>query len=97
MGFVFQDPKGPFADEKPQRFPLFSRAKDYRRGLFEYRIVDGSRNRIPIDIERFGKNRNFELQSGDRVRVPGSQGKFVVEVQEDDNLRWLVPFGYQPH
>jgi len=92
---------------KEARFPLFARAKDYQRGLFEYRIVDGSRNHIPIDVFPLGQrgrrgvaglrnNRGFwELQTRDQVKIPGMEGLFTVDIQEDDSTRWLIPFGYR--
>lgn len=83
-GYVF-----PSVGSKPGdgvRFPLYARRNLYQSYAFDYYVIDQSRNRVRINIEL--PNGVKELQSGDKVKLAGETGNFIVHIDIPADRTW---------
>lgn len=86
VGYVF-----PEAANVDKRYPLYARKNLYQKHLYDYHIVDNSRNRIKIYIDV--PKGQYELYDNDVVKIDSEKGKWIVriDVPADGNPYLYIP------
>ncbi len=84
IGYVY--PKKGTECGEAKRFPLYARRNLYQSYGFDYFVVDGSRNRVRINIEL--PRGVFELQQNDEINITGETCKFVVNIDIPADQSW---------
>jgi hypothetical protein len=77
IGFVFQE-------STSIRLPLFGRPEYQGSQLYNYYVNDDTRNMIKIPL-----NITKEIFTGDEINIPGFVDKFITEIYQLDELKYI--------
>lgn len=92
VGYVF-----PVEKNNSKRYPLYARKNIYQKHLYDYHIIDNSRNRVKIYIDV--PKGQYQLNDGDKIKIDSESGLWYVRIDmpADGNPYLYIPNVFPPY